>query len=53
MKVKIKYKDGTVLEYIGITYISKVFLYITISNKNGYSENISWAKIKSIEIVEI
>ncbi len=53
MKVRVKYIDGTVLEYNKITSIVKKIVYVCLYYENGYFERIRKFKIKSVEIVEI
>ena len=53
MKVKVKYIDGTVLEYNKIISIVKKIVYVCLCYENGYFERIRKFKIKSIEIVEV
>lgn len=51
MKVKVKYRDGTVIEYNRVISIAKKYAYVYLYYGNGYFER--KFNVKSIEIVEI
>lgn len=51
MKVKVKYRDGTVIEYNRVISIAKKYAYVYLYYGNRYFER--KFNVKSIEIPEI